>query len=193
MNSVIEEAARHLCRWRGTGMAWHADVEWVSPDDPDNADGDRFPVARRGKVSEAAARSIAGGKGVGQQRTWVRSSKAAVMPCHRSSSDVSAALAMAKLEGPLEPILLLVCCEDLGRWPVVRRYAAASLRHRFSDEAATDAMHRILWRRPVQPLDVRAKSLSVRKADYARLRAIAEDLFAEWTLEGAMRFLDCLR
>lgn len=173
-------------------MGWHADIEWVNPADPDNAAGDRLPVARRGRVEDGAARSIDGCGRVRQQRTWERSAKAAVMPCHRSSSDVSAALAMAKLEGPLEPLLLLVCCEDLGRWPEVERYAVASLRHPHGKEAVTDAMHRILWRRPVMPLDARAKSLCVRKDNYARLRGLADDMLRRWLVEAAERFMESL-
>lgn len=188
----MDEAARHLCRWRGTGMAWHADVEWARPDDTENAAGDRLPVVRRGKIVEGAARSIDGSGRARQQHKWVGSAKAAVMPCHRSSCDVSAALAMAKLEGPLEPLLLLVCCEDLRRWPEVERYAVASLRHPFGREAVTDAMHRILWRRSVLPLDQRAKVLGVRRERYARLRTLAEDMLRRWITEAAERFIESL-
>lgn len=173
-------------------MAWHADLEWVHPADPDNAPGDRMPVAWRGTLEEGAAKSIRGSSAAKQQRAWSRSGRAAVMPCHRSSCDVSAALAMAKLEGPLEPLLLLVCCEDLSRWPEVERYAVASLRHPFAREAVTDAMHRILWRRPVMPLEARAKSLHVRKDNYAKLRAIAEQALSEWLVDASGRFLAAL-
>ena len=114
------------------------------------------------------------------------------MPCHRSSSDVSAALAMAKLDGPLEPLLMLVCCEDLARWAEVRRYALAALRHPHGHEAVTDAMHRIMWRRPVMPLEARAKLMGVRKERYATLRRLAEDMLGRWAEEAAERFLATL-
>ncbi len=84
---------------------------------------------------------------------------------------------------------MLVCCEDLGRWPEVRRYAMAALRHPHGHEAVTDAMHRIMWRKPVMPVDARAKSLRARKDNYARVRALAEDMLARWLADGAERFL----
>lgn len=172
-------------------MAWHAELEWASGDDPDNS-SDRLPVVRRGRLEDGAARSINGCGRVRQHRKWVGSAKAAVMPCHRPSSDVAAALSYAKLDGPLEPLLMLVCCEDLGRWPEVRRYALAALQHPHGHEAVTDAMHRIMWRRPVMPLEARAKSLRTRKADYAQLRALAEEMLHSWLEEAARQFLGAL-
>lgn len=99
---------------------------------------------------------------------------------------------MARLDGPLEALLLLVCCEDLGRWPVVERYAVAALRHPHATEAVTDAMHRILWRRPVLPLDARAKSLGVRKTAYSSARVAAELTLRDWLDIAAQRFLAAL-
>lgn len=192
MNPVVEEAARHLSRWRGTGMAWHAELEWTTPEDADNAANERLPIAWRGKLEDGAAKSVRGSSRVRQHRTWTRSAGAAVMPCHRPGSDVSAALAMAKLDGPLEPLLMLVCCEDLARWPEVRCYAMAALRHPHGHEAVTDAMHRIMWRRPVMPLEMRAKALHVRKDRYARIRAFAERTLEAWLLDASEKFLSAL-
>lgn len=117
---------------------------------------------------------------------------AAVMPCHRPSSDVGAALAMAKLDGPLGSLLMLVCCEDLAQWPEVRGYVVAALKHPQGHEAATDAMHRIMWRRPAMTLEARAKSLRVRKQDYARVRAAAQATLLDWLDLAARRLIDAL-
>ena len=173
-------------------MAWHADVKWVASDDPDNAPNDRLAVTWRGRVEEGAARSVRGGLAVRQQRSWSRSARSAVMPCHRSGCDVSAALAMAKLDGPLEALLMLVCCEDFSRWPEVERCAVAALRHPHGKEAATDAMHRIMWRRPVLSVAARAKGLRIRKDSYALLRRCAEGLLRAWLEDAAEDFLNAL-
>lgn len=189
MNPVVEEAARHLGRWRGTGMAWSADVEWTIPEDAENGSNDKLSVAWRGRVEEGAARSIRGGSKVRQHRSWSRSNAAAVIPCHRSNDDIAAALAMARLEGPHEPLLMLVCCEDLTGWPTVRAHAIAALGHPNGHEAVTDAMHRIMWRRPVMTLQARAKSLRMRKQAYAVLRDCAAATLTEWLTEASRRFL----
>jgi len=173
-------------------MAWHAELEWTTSEDPENSTHDRLPIARRGRLEEGAGKSISGSGHVRQHRTWSRSAKAAVIPSHRSGCDVAAALALADLDGPLEAILLLVCCEDLTRWPEVKRYAMAALRHPHGGEAATDAMHRIMWRRPARPLQMRAKALRSRKANYATTRYRAEGLLLSWLELGASRFLDAL-
>ena len=173
-------------------MAWHADLEWATFADPDNASNDLLPVARRGHLEEGAAKSIRGSGRVRQQRAWTRAGQVAVIPSHRSGCDVSAALAMATLDGPLESILLLVCCEDLRRWPEVLRQAMAALQHPHGREAATDAMHRIMWRRPVEPLHVRAKGLRCRKESYAKLRDSAERLLLVWLELAAERFIRAL-
>ncbi len=189
LSSAVEEAARHLTRWSGSGMSWHADLEWVSSDDAENAAGDRLPVTWRGRLEEGAARSIAGSQAVRQQRRWARSAGVGVMPCHRSAQDVSAALAMAQLDGPLEAILLLYACEDFAKWPVVERHLMGVLLHPHSREAAQDAMARLMYRRPAMPLDKRAKMLRCRKADYGRVRTAATALLGSWLNTSARRFL----
>ena len=173
-------------------MAWFADLEWVKPDGQENAHNDRLPIARRGYMEEGAAKSIRGSGRVRQQRAWNRSAQAAVIPSHRSGCDVSTALAMAELPGPLEAILILACCEDLARWPEVHRYAVASLGCAHAHEAVTDAMSRIMWRRPVEPLQARAKGLCIRKANYAKARDCAERLLLAWLDLAAGRFLAAL-
>ena len=130
---------------------------------------------------------------MGQMRAWQASGGRVILPKHRSGADVATALAMAKLDGPLEAILLLVCCEDLSQWPTVLRYGRVCLPHRFADEALTDAMHRIMWRRPVMPLEARAKSLGVRKDAYRLARVRAEEMVGGWTENAAVRFLLAFR
>jgi hypothetical protein len=73
------------------------------------------------------------------------------------------ALAMAKLEGPLETILLLYATGDVERlWPVVERFALACICSEFASEAVTDAMQRILCGRAAISKDGRARHLSLR-------------------------------
>lgn len=189
----MDEAARYLSSWKGAGMGWHADVDWVSPDQADNPDAAKLRVVKRGRVLDGAAKSIRGSGRVGQMRDWQASGGKVVIPKHRSGADVAAALAMARLDGPLEAILLLVCCEDLSQWPTVLRYGRVCLPHRFAEEALTDAMHRIMWRRPVMSLETRAKSLRVRRESYAAIRQSAEDTLSRWSETAAQRFLQSLR
>lgn len=183
----MDEAARHLSSWKGAGMAWHADVDWVSADQPENPEPVTLHVVKRGRLLDGAAKSVRGSGRVGQMRVWQASGGRVVIPKHRSGADVAAALAMAQLDGPLEAILLLVCCEDLAQWPTVLRYGRVCLPHRFADEALTDAMHRIMWRRPVMPLEARAKSLRVRKDRYAVIRGAAESMLIGWVEAAAER------
>lgn len=173
-------------------MAWHAELEWTTSDDPENSEHDRLPIAKRGHLEEGAGKSIGGGGHVRQHRAWNRSAKAAVIPSHRSGCDVAAALALAELDGPLEAILLLVCCEDLAQWPEVERFAIAKLRHPHAREAVTDAMHCIMWRRPIMPLAARAVSLRTRKSKYSTLRDLAESMLCVWLETAAKRFLSTL-
>lgn len=189
---VVDEAARYLSSWKGAGMAWHAGVDWVAPDQADNPDAAKLQVVKRGRLLDGAAKSIRGSGRVGQMRDWQASGAKVVIPKHRSGADVAAALAMARLDGPLEAILLLVCCEDLSQWPTVLRYGRVCLPHRFAEEALTDAMHRLMWRRPVLSLGTRAKALRVRKETYAGVRSAAEDTLSRWLGDAAGRFLGAL-
>lgn len=193
MDPAVEEAARHLCRWRGTGMAWNAELEWVKPDDAENSDRERLHVVRRGRLEEGAAKSISGSVRVRQQRSWANSGAALAIPAHKSDADVGAALALANLTGPLEPLLLLVCCEDLVQWQAVIRFGLPAMNHPHALEALTDAMHCLMWRRPVMSLAKRAASLKVRRENYARLRRQANALLGTWLEMAAERFLGALR
>jgi hypothetical protein len=174
-------------------MAWNADIEWVRPDEAENAHHDRQHVVRRGRLEEGAAKSIRGSGRVRQQRAWAQSGAALAIPAHKSNSDVGAALALAHLSGPLEPLLLLVCCEDLAQWPTITRFALPVLNHPHGLAALTDAMHCLMWRRPVMSLAKRAASLKVRRENYARLRRQADALLHCWLEMAAQRFLTALR
>ncbi|KGM55989.1 hypothetical protein N800_10205 [Lysobacter daejeonensis GH1-9] len=191
--SAVDQAARYLSSWKGAGMAWHADLDWVAPDQPDNPELAALRVVKRARLLEGAAKSLRGSGRVGQMREWKASGTKVVIPKHRSGADIAAALAMAQLDGPLEAILLLVCCEDLSQWPTVLRYGRVRLAHRFAEEALTDAMHRIMWRRPVMALEARAKSLGVRKDAYRLARVRAEEMLGGWTENAAVRFLLAFR
>lgn len=193
LKSVVDEAARYLSSWKGAGMAWHADVDWVTADQADNPEGSTLRVVKRGRLLDGAAKSLRGSGRVGQVREWQASGTKVVIPKQKSGADIAAALAMAQLDGPLEAILLLVCCEDLAQWPTVLRYGRVCLPHRFADEALTDAMHRIMWRRPVIPLAARAKLLRVRKQRFAVLRSEAELILMTWLTLGAQRFVETVR
>lgn len=189
---VVDEAARYLSSWKGAGMAWHADVDWVSPEQADNPEGSTLRVVKRGRLLDGAAKSLRGSGRVGQMWNWQASGGRLVTPKHQSGADIAAALAMAQLDGPLEAILLLVCCQDLSQWPTVLRYGRVCLPHRFAEEALTDAMHRIMWRRPVMSLEARARSLRVRRDTYATIRVAAEEMFRSWLHEASALFVSRL-
>jgi hypothetical protein len=95
--------------------------------------------------------------------------------------DALGALAMAKLDGPLEAILLLYATGDVKRfWPVMERCGLACVRNAFASEALTDAMQRILCGRAAISMDDRAKTLGVRASRYRALTRASEDLIRRW-------------
>ena len=100
--------------------------------------------------------------------------------------DALGALAMAKLNGPLEAILLLYATGD------VERFGLACVRTAFASEALTDAMQRILCGRAAISMDNRAKQLGVRASGYRGLTRSVEVRLRRWLKIAADRFIGAL-
>ncbi|WP_445146259.1 hypothetical protein [Dyella sp. Tek66A03] len=191
-SDVVERAARILAKALGTGQAWFADIEHASSAQASGYEIDpseRLAIARRGRVVEQAARA---GKArhVRRQHEWHRSTVVVAIPQHRPNYDALAALSFAKLEGPLEAILLLYATGDVRRyWPTVKRFGLASKPSGFSEEALTDAMQRILCGKAAIAQDVRAKEICIRAARYRQLTKEYEVMLREWLRTAARRFI----
>jgi len=93
---------------------------------------------------------------------------------------------MAKLNGPLEAILLLYATGD------VERFGLACVRTAFASEALTDAMQRILCGRAAISMDNRAKQLGVRASGYRGLTRSVEVRLRRWLKIAADRFIGAL-
>ena len=73
-------------------------------------------------------------------RSW-RTHTFVATPAFVPGYDALGALAMAKLEGPLEAILLLYATGDVKRfWPVVERFGLVCVRNAFASEALTGTL-----------------------------------------------------
>lgn len=194
--AIIERAARRLAAALGTGQNWFADTAIASARDLTHEDGlmpSALTVVRRGRVTEQAAKSIGGSGKVKRQHQWSASRAAVAVPACRPDSDALGSLSFAKLDGPLEAILLLYATGDTERfWPVVERFGLACLRSAFASEALADAMERILLRRASLAQDDRAKQLGVRASSYRAATREAEALLRRWLMTAAGRFLAAL-
>lgn len=192
---LVERAARRLARALGTGYAWAPDVNEVADVGPDRevaAPSSGLAICRLGQVTEQAAWSIDGTKHLRRQQRWANCGGVVAVPSYRMDQDALAALSFAKLDGPLEAILLLYATGDVPRyWPTVERYGLAVRRAVFAREALSDAMAVVLCLRQREkiPLDVRAKILGVRAASYREEVRRSRVLLAGWLERAAHRYM----
>lgn len=190
---LVERAARRLARAFGTGYGWRPDVREAArvggattlpPQSP------ALAISRRGQVTEHAARSIGGTRHLRRQQEWSKSRGVVAVPSYRQDSDALAALSFAKLDGPLEAVLLLYATGDVNRyWPTVKRFGLAGTCSWFDDYAITDAMQRILCGRAAISQDARAKELRLRASAYRELTRSYERRFRRWMEQAAKRFV----
>ena len=200
---VVERAARRLASALGYGSSWHAETQVVSRDNPSGFEDlgtQSFPIAKRGRVTEQAARSVAGGTRVKRRQEWRRSGCEVAISSTRMDQDALAALSYAKLDGPLEAILCLYATGDVHRyWPTVERFGLAceriaDARHPLKDgsehrhAALTDAMQRILCGSAAVPQDARAKELGMRAANFRQTTRAYEAKLRSWLLVAAGRY-----
>jgi len=190
---LVERAARRLARAFGTGYGWRPDVREATRSGGATTlppQSSALAISRRGQVTEQAARSIGGTKHQRRQQQWRKFSGVVAVPSYRMDEDTLAALSFAKLDGPLEAILLLYATGDVNRyWPVVRQFGVAVARDIRADEVVTDAIQRLLCGRAAVAMDKRAKELGVRASSYRAATRRAEQKFRAWLFEAAYRFL----
>jgi hypothetical protein len=193
---LVDLAARRLARALGTGYGWAPLIQEARIEEPGSEVLDQscvLAIAKRGRVIEQAAKSIDGCRHVRRQHRWSTSRTVVATPSHRHDTEAIVALSFAKLDGPLEPILLLYATEDVTRyWPIVKRFGLARNATWLDDCAITDAMQRILCGRAEMSQDTRAKELHMRASSYRELTNRAELVLRGWLQTSATRFLMAL-
>lgn len=194
---AVERAARILARALGAGYGWRPDVREATRGSatPLPAQSSALSISRRGQVTEQAAKSIGGTKHLRRQQEWSKSRGVVAVTSYRMDEEALAALGFAKLDGPLEAILLLYATGDVNRyWPCVERYGLATTNAMFAREALSDAMERVLClrRREKVPCDLRAKALGVRAATYRGEVLQCRVILMCWLERAACRYMHAL-
>ncbi|MGN6479886.1 hypothetical protein [Luteibacter sp.] len=195
---LIDRAARILAAAFAPGSPWISQVNYdrlPRESSRDLANPRELIVAEREerkgrrKVLVKTLRDGDGKIAVRRLREW-RYHPFTAEPVYNPVWDTLGALAIAKLEGPLEATLLLYATGDVHRyWPTVELYGLACLRNAFAWEALTDAMQRILCGRAAISKDDRARQLGLRASTYRQLTGRAEAMMRRWLTEAASRFL----
>lgn len=193
---TVERAAKILAAAFGCGSSWTAGVVYGRSFgmDGDFENHRSLTVAeregRRGRAKyiEKPTRDQNGVLTMHGVRSW-RTHTFVATPSFVPGYDALGALAMAKLEGPLEAILLLYATGDVKRfWPAVERFGLACVRNAFASEALTDAMQRILCGRAAISMDDRAKQLGIRASSYRAATKQSHALLWRWLTQAANRF-----
>jgi hypothetical protein len=199
-DDTLERAAKILAVAFGCGSSWTSSVVYGKSLglDGDFENHRSLTVAeregRRGRAKyiEKPTRDQNGVLTMHGVRSW-RTHAFVATPSFVPGYDALGALAMAKLEGPLEAILLLYATGDVERfWPVVEGFGLACVRNAFASEALTDAIQRILCGRAAISMDDRAKQLGVRASGYRGLTRSVETRLRRWLITAASRYLACL-
>ena len=191
---VIELAGRRIAGALGYGGGFLADTREVAERNAESTRGiGHFSIVKRGRVVEQAAKSIRGSTRVRRQHQWKRFAGVVAIPVAKPDQDALVALTFARLDGPLEAILLLYATGDVPKyWPTVKRYGLAVKAVSFAVEALTDAMQRILCGRAAIAQDNRASALKIRASRYRRLTNECEELLRGWLRRAAVRFFVAL-
>jgi hypothetical protein len=198
---MIERAARILAAAFACGTPWISRVNYERPLDSSSGDfanprelfvAEREERRGKRKVLVATLRDEEGKIVTRRLRSW-RYHKCTANPIFNPAWDALGALAIAKLDGPLEATLLLYATGDVHRfWPTVELYGLACLRNAFAWEALTDAIQRILCGRAAISKDDRARQLGLRASTYRELTGNAEAMMRRWLSEASSRFLAAL-
>jgi len=191
---VLEAVSRRLVAALGRGNHWQA--EWhQSGAAIESGKGEinrELRILGRGKVEEKAVRKD-GHIIVPRVQTWSLRGGRVAVPRRSPDFDALAAVSFARLDGPLEAVLLLYATGDVHRyWPTVELYGLACLRSAFAWEALTDAMQRIMCRRAAISKDDRARQLGLRASTYREMTGRAEAMIRRWLSEAASRVLKAL-
>lgn len=111
----------------------------------------------------------------------------------RRHVDAWHALGAARLTGPEESVLRLFALQEWTRWPTLQQATIAGMAPCwYADQAADDAMARILWGKATMAKDSRARSLRVRSMEYRRATGQAEALLRSWLHLAALSYLAVL-
>lgn len=190
---LVERAARRLAHALGPGYGWRPDVREVARDGGATTlppQSSALAISWRSQVTEQAAKSIGGSRHIRRQQQWRKSGGVVAVPSYRTDEEALAALSFAKLDGPLEAILLLYATGDVNRyWPKVKWFGLAGKWAWFDDYAITDAMQRILCGRAAMSQDARAKELRIRASAYRDLTRRYERCMRKWLEQSAAHFL----
>jgi len=199
-DDTVERAAKILAAAFGCGSSWASGVVYGKSYglEGDFENHRSLTVAeregRRGRARyiEKPTRDQNGVLTMHGLRSW-RTHTFVATPSFVPGYDALGALAMAKLDGPLEAMLLLYATGDVERfWPVVERFGLACVRNAFASEALTDAIQRILCGRAAISMDDRAKQLGVRASRYRGLTRSTEVMFRRWLRISATRYISSL-
>ncbi|PXV60544.1 hypothetical protein SAMN04487785_102266 [Dyella jiangningensis] len=193
---LVEMAARILARAFGTGYGWAPLMQEARIEEPGSEVLDQscvLAIAKRGPVIEQAAKSIDGCRHVRRQHRWSTSRTVVAIPSYRHDTEAIAALSFAKLDGPLEAILLLYATGGVNRyWPTVKRFGLARKPSWADDCAITDAMQRILCGRAAISQDDRARELRMRASAFRELTREYERRLLCWLGRAASAYLVAL-
>lgn len=127
------------------------------------------------------------GDGIGEFEQWTGHGGHTVVIHAHDNSQAAAALAMAKLPMPLEPMLRLVALEQADQWPIVLRYC---LLVGLDCRACLDAMRRILWPSPrIRKPTIDQGAKGGRADDYRRQVRAASRMMTGWLHEASVRFV----
>lgn len=183
---AIEMAVDYLSTWTGSGPSWCAESwERGSTTDPHvPCSSERLAIAKRGGVIEPSL-----GNGVGQFRKWFpkRGPSVVAIPFRRMNTDAAGALSYGGLRGPAFDLLLVYACEDVSRWPAVRRFLLTRWKGKpaLLDHAMASLM-RPMKRNRAGDL---AALVKMRKGDYLRDLKRGEAMIRTLLEDAAERFV----
>lgn len=148
----------------------------------------KLPSAEQAKVCKWSKEHPLNGDGAQRVREfehWKTVAKQVCVPRASSGADVSAALTMARLPGPLRPLLLLYALQDERQAEAVLRYACA---YGTRPEIVKDALVRFLFPARVPTGDAKP-SARMRASEYRKQLREASARLERWLHAAAAEFL----
>ncbi len=186
----IERATKRLARAFGYGSGWRGEVLNVAESGMAESGLDNsaaVALVHRGRVVDGAARSIRGSSSVRRQHAWTPHRGIVSVPHASPDPAGQAALAFAKLTGPLWPLLRVYALDELECWPEVERYLCRELPGRMM--ACRHAMARLMCR--TKAIDDQARVLGMRASTYRAQVREAEGTLARWLALASRRYNRC--
>lgn len=187
----IDRASKRLAAAFGYGSGWQSPILEM-PDAETWGEGMApLAIAHRGHVAEQAARSIGGCGHVRRQHAWANHAGMVAVPTASPDPMGQAALSFAQLRGPLEPLLLAYALESMPHWLKVEPFLHAVRPSRNAVVAGRDGMARIMYTEAATAIDLRARELGVRAADYRAETRGAEYVLRDWLMRAARIYNHC--